>query len=80
MKQETYFVVRVSEDGDVSISDYESLDDIAKEYVEDYEDEELPECRDDIGDDLMEWGDKILIIKGHIVVPKTKKVVTAWEE
>lgn len=70
-----YYLIRNS-DGDVYVTEYtkeqllEELDD------EDWQEEflgTLPE------DDTNYWGGKLLLIKGQIVTPKKKEVVTKYD-
>jgi len=70
-----YFFIHCSEDGDISVTQYnkEELLEIIKEYgdIKYFEklEEEDPQC----------WGRNALIIKGEIATPKPKKVVEEYE-
>lgn len=72
-------MISVSEDGDVRIAEYLSLQELSDEFTQD--DLPLPPTRSALDDmDLMEWGNSVLIIKGEVVQPKAAKVVTMWVE
>ena len=72
-----YFTIHCSEDGDVRVhqdSKEELLQKITEHY---YGDSEFFSSLQ--GTDPQEWGDKLLIIKGEIVVPKPKKIIEKYE-
>ena len=73
-----YFVISVSEDGDVSVTQH-TKEELEREMNEHgWPDPEI--CRDDTGGDPQEWGEKrYLIIKGEIVKPRPIEVVKQVE-
>jgi hypothetical protein len=72
-----YYVISGSEDGDVGIHEYNESQLLKR--LEEYEDY-LPRIITNLKDnnDLMYWGDSILIIKGNIKVPKPEQIVKKW--
>lgn len=72
-----YFVIQCSEDGDVSVIEYEKDELLSLINAEDCGDgsffDTMPES------DLQYWKNKTLIIKGDIVSPKPVKVVKEYE-
>ena len=73
----TYFLIHCSEDGDVSVTPYEKDDLLRAIKNKDYGPIEFME-NINYGDPQY-WGNKSLIIKGEIVIPKPKKVVEEYE-
>lgn len=76
-----YYVVSVSEDGDCSIDEY-SHDKLQKLLNdEDYWLNEKFHTHMPSNTDLQEgtWSGKLMIIKGEIIVPRTKEVIKELE-
>lgn len=70
----TYFVVKGSEDGtNIAVLDDERQ---LKTYLEDCG---VKRFRDEMSDPNYWPEDTALIIKGEIIVPKPKTIVTEWE-
>ena len=72
-----YFLIHCSEDGDVSVDKYEKdalLLAIKENY---YGDIGFFDKMPDGG--VMYWGNRVLIIKGEIVIPKPVEVVKKYE-
>lgn len=74
-----YFLISVSEDGDVSVSSWDSREKLLKDLehdelnVADFA-EKIEDC------DPQYWGNHpYLLIKGHIVVPKPKQVTVSLD-
>jgi hypothetical protein len=73
---ESYFVVEWGEDG---VSFYKATkSEIIERIQEDIENEFEQEYQTELPDDL-EYGKGTIIIKGEIVIPKEKKVVSEWD-
>ena len=88
MTEEKYYIVEINEDGDISVyeNSAEDMQVLINNEDEDYYGEGIPEidandCNKTIPDDADPacWTKKILIIKGHIVVPKAVTKITAFE-
>ena len=84
MKEETYFVIHGSEDGDIYVTKETEVSLLKQLNLDKHGDvglmaadilESLPS-----GIYMQGWGGPfILIIKGEIVTPKTKEVITVFE-
>jgi len=71
----TYFVIYCNEDGEVWIKDYTK-----DQLLEELEEGSFSEFRDNLKENNPQyWGDSVLIIKGEIVTPTPKTVVTEYE-
>jgi len=77
-----YFVIAVSEDGDASVRGLSESELLAKLTPDQDGEAELdgakamPEIKDV---DPMYWEDSFLIIRGEVIVPKPRQVVSTWE-
>jgi|1185.fasta_scaffold254923_3 hypothetical protein len=71
----SYFLISVSEDGDVGMHKMDAAA-LAKHLNETTGSKFATSIPDT---DLMRWGDYELIIKGEIVVPTPREMVTKWE-
>ena len=72
----SYFIVSCSEDGDVYVSEHttEQLEKMLNGPEPDYR---IGDFVDKIPDhNVAYWGGRSIIIKGEIIVPKAKEVVT----
>jgi hypothetical protein len=83
-EDEMYFVIQTNEDGEVSVDCFEDAEELMHEYEWDdldaIKDEYHPQFFVEAPDsDPMYWGRRCLIIKGDIIVPKEKQVVTKLE-
>ena len=76
-KNMTYFIIRSNADGEVSVNimDKEDLLEAINPDCDGYSEieEVLTEENLDDNNDPNYWGDKTLIIKGEIVIPKEQK-------
>jgi hypothetical protein len=71
-----YFLIHVSEDGDIYLSEYtaEQLEKMLNGPDPEYR---IEDFLDKVPDrNLAYWGGRAILIKGEIVVPKAKEVVT----
>ena len=79
MDVDKYFVVSMNEDGEWSISEFDTAEQIIGEYdlnnPEDYTTPPAENFRTTIDD----YNPGSVIIKGKIVLPTAKKVTTKWE-
>jgi hypothetical protein len=73
-----YFVIKCSEDGDVS---FERLDaaELTKRLSQDYYGEDVEWSGSAPDPDSQYWGKRAVIIKGELVTPKPVDVVKRWE-
>ncbi len=74
-----YFTINVGENG-ISIKEWDK-DGLLSELVEEdsgYDGDDAVGAMPS-GTDPMEWGDKLIIIKGEIITPTEKQVVTELE-
>lgn len=78
MANEMYFVLRTSEDGlYIDANTKEELLQTVKEWQE--EDRDIEICSELPTESWEYWGTKAVIIKGEIVVPRAKKMVTVFD-
>lgn len=78
----SYFVVRQNCDGEWSLCEYSTAEDLAEgeclnDDPDDYEEGAHP--AESFGDHLDMETEGAVIIKGEIVLPRKKEVVTRWE-
>lgn len=77
-----YYVISGSEDGDARIYECENEEELVKELNDEIEDisdteEYLKKFKKEIPvHDIKEFGDRVVIIRGEIIVPRTKKIIT----
>ena len=83
--KEKYYIVSMNHDGEWSFKEYTSLEDVISDYgldddLEDYEGDYHPaqDFKKSIGE-YDAGGPGQVLIKGSIMLPKTKEIVTRWE-
>jgi len=74
-----YYFIYCDDDGEVAVSEYNRENLLQALVDQDYGEIEFLKGMS-LGNYPQYWGNKVLIIKGEIVVPKPKKTVKEFEE
>jgi len=75
---EKYFVIQSNDDGGVYINEYSDEEELLKDVMEHMECN-VAYCAKIPNWSSMNWSNEAIIIKGRIVTPQPKEVVTKYE-
>ena len=79
MDEDKYFVISMNEDGEWSICEYDTAEQIIDEYDLNNEEDYVTPPAESFKTHIDEYNPGHVIIKGKVIMPKAKEVVKKWE-